>query len=44
MLVLPTGTGGILYRPKFFHEIVFDPMLRQVGQTVVDQSIKYPEL
>lgn len=24
MLSLPTGTGGVLYRPKFFHPIVFD--------------------
>jgi hypothetical protein len=28
MLVLPTGTGGILYRPRFFDPIVFDPILR----------------
>ena len=24
MLLMPTGTGGILYRPKFFHPIIFD--------------------
>ena len=40
MLILPTGTGGILYRPRFFHEIVFDPMLRQVraGERVQSNS------
>ena len=27
MLVLPTGTGGVLYRPRFFHPIVFDARL-----------------
>lgn len=27
MLVLPTGTGGVLYKPKFFHPSVFDPVL-----------------
>ena len=30
MLVLPTGNGGILYRPRFFHEVVFDPVLRDL--------------
>ena len=24
MLMLPTGTGGVLYRPSFFHPVVFD--------------------
>lgn len=24
MLILPTGTGGVLYRPVFFHPFVFD--------------------
>ena len=27
MLVLPTGTGGVMYRPRFFHPVVFDPQL-----------------
>lgn len=27
MLILPTGTGGVLYRPRFFHPIVFDRRL-----------------
>ena len=30
MLVLPTGNGGVLYRPRFFHEVVFDPVLRDL--------------
>ena len=29
-LVLPTGNGGILYHPRFFHKIVFDPILRNL--------------
>jgi len=28
MLVVPTGTGGVLYHPRFFHPIVFDETLR----------------
>jgi hypothetical protein len=27
MLLLPTGTGGVLYRPHFFHPVVFDRAL-----------------
>lgn len=30
MLVLPTGNGGILYRPHFFNEIVFNSQLREL--------------
>ena len=30
MLVLPTGSGSILYRPKFFTDLVFDRELRQL--------------
>lgn len=29
MLVLPTGTGGVLYRPRFLHPIIFDLKLRE---------------
>ena len=36
MLLLPTGTGGVLYRPQFFHEIVFDRKLRDLTGTADD--------
>lgn len=32
MLALPTGNGGVLYRPRFFHPIVFDEQLRALTQ------------
>jgi hypothetical protein len=38
-LVLPTGNGGILYRPKFFHKIVFDPILR--GLTLYNDDLTF---
>ena len=33
MLQLPTGTGGILYQPDFFHPIVFDKRFIDVTKT-----------
>jgi len=33
MLMLPTGTGGVLYRPSFFHPIVFDDHFRNLTVT-----------
>ncbi len=33
MLVLPTGVGGVLYRPEFFHPVVFDPKFRVITAT-----------
>lgn len=27
MLLVPTGTGGVLYRPHFFHEVIFSKEL-----------------
>jgi hypothetical protein len=33
MLSLPTGTGGVLYRPRFFHPIVFDRALLNATST-----------
>jgi hypothetical protein len=38
-LVLPTGNGGILYRPNFFHKIVFDPILR--GLTLYNDDLTF---
>jgi len=39
MLLLPTGTGGVLYRPSFFHPIVFDEQLRNI--TVVGDDLTF---
>jgi len=36
MLLMPTGTGGILYRPKFFHPVVFDQNLRHATKLADD--------
>ena len=36
MFVLPTGTGGVLYRPRFFHPIVFDPEFQRLTNTTDD--------
>ena len=36
MFLLPTGTGSVLYRPRFFHPIVFDPVLRALTHTADD--------
>jgi hypothetical protein len=33
ILQLPTGTGGVLYRPSFFHPIVFDYKLIKLTST-----------
>ena len=33
MLTLPTGTGGVLYRPQFFHPAVFSHLLRNATIT-----------
>lgn len=36
MLLLPTGTGGVLYRPRYFHPIIFDDKLRNITGTADD--------
>ena len=33
MLILPTGTGGVLYRPDFFHPVVFDRRILNLTRT-----------
>lgn len=40
LLVLPTGTGGILYHPSFFHTIVFDPDFRNITETTDDITFR----
>lgn len=36
MLTLPTGTGGVLYRPRFFHPVVFNRRLLNITSTADD--------
>lgn len=36
MLLLPTGTGGVLYHPSFFHPVIFDSRFRAVTGTADD--------
>jgi len=40
MLQLPTGTGGILYRPDFFHPIVFDKKFLAITSTGDDIAFR----
>ena len=40
MLVLPTGSGSILYRPKFFTDLVFDWELRELTATNDDLAFR----
>ena len=44
MLLLPTGTGGILYKPSYFHEIVFDRKLWELTQTADDITFRLATL
>ena len=44
MLLLPTGTGGILYKPSYFHEIVFDRKLWEFTQTADDITFRLATL
>ena len=36
MLLMPTGTGGVLYRPQFFHPVIFDNRLIEVTKKTDD--------
>ena len=38
-LSLPTGSGGVIYRPRFFHKIVFDPIL--IGLTKYNDDLTF---
>jgi hypothetical protein len=44
MLLLPTGTGGILYKPSYFHKIVFDRKLWELTQTADDITFRLATL
>jgi hypothetical protein len=36
MLLLPVGIGGVLYRPRFFHPVVFDKKLWELSRNADD--------
>lgn len=38
--LMPTGTGGVLYRPKFFHPVVFDRLLMNLTRTTDDIAFR----
>lgn len=40
MLVLGTGVGGVLYRPRFLHEIIFDEGFRNATATADDITFR----
>lgn len=42
--VLPTGTGGVLYRPSFFHRVVFDEYYRNLTHSADDISFRLATL
>ena len=44
MLILPTGTGGVLYHPKFFHPIIFDRKLMNITKTGDDLMFRLSTL
>ena len=44
MLILPTGTGGVLYRPSFFHPIIFDRKLLNLTATGDDLTFRLATL
>eukprot|EP01039_Chlorochromonas_danica_P002887 gene2891-3152_t len=40
MLVVPTGTGGVLYRPRFFSAVVFDNEFRNLTSKADDIAFR----
>jgi len=44
MFLLPTGTGSVLYRPRFLHRVVFDPVLRNLTFTADDLMFRLSAL
>ena len=36
MMLMPTGTGGILYKPSYFHKVIFHKSLRYATGTADD--------
>merc|ERR1711871_1773819 len=44
LLSIPDGTGGVLYRPRFFHEVVFDPDLIELTKYNDDIAFRLASL
>lgn len=44
LLLLPIGTGGVLYRPRFFHPIVFSSEYRRLAETNDDLTFRLASL
>ena len=44
ILLMPTGTGGVLYRPKFLHPIVFNQELIKLTKTTDDLLFRFGSL
>lgn len=44
LFLLPTGTGSVLYRPRFLHPVVFDPHLRNLTFTADDLMFRLSAL
>lgn len=44
MLVLPTGNGGVLYKPTFFHEAIFNKGVRRMSMTADDVTFRMATL
>lgn len=44
VLVLPVGRGSVLYRPRFFHPVVFDSALRTLTATNDDLTFRLATL
>lgn len=40
MLLLPTGTGSIMYRPSLLHPLIFSPLLRNATITTDDIAFR----
>lgn len=43
-LILPTGTGGILYHPTFFHPIIFNKEFHKVTEATDDIQFRFATL
>jgi hypothetical protein len=44
MLIMPTGTGGILYKPSYFHKVIFHKALRYATGTADDLMFRLATL
>jgi hypothetical protein len=44
MLSIPTGVGGVMYRPRFFHPVVFEPAFRELASSNDDITFRLATL